>query len=219
VDWLRAFAQDAGGIAWENRWWMTWNTLLAVLPALIAVPLFRHRGPWRPLRWMALGGFLLLLPNAPYVVTDLVHLRGDVAQAGSDATVYAGILPLYAAFVAIGFGCYAASLHEVGAWLRRIGRSQAIGAVELGLHALCAVGVLLGRVSRLNSWDTITQPESTMARALDTLSWRGSPVMIAGLFVVIWLGHTVTRVLATAVAAWVVRHLPGPRGTKAPAPA
>lgn len=79
--------------------------------------------------------------------------------------------------------------------------------------------MLLGRVARLNSWDTVTQPDSTAARALDTLTWPGSPVVIAGLFVVIWLGHAVTRVLATAAAAWVARHLHGPRGTEAPATA
>ncbi|MEA2828399.1 MAG: hypothetical protein QOG43_2838 [Actinomycetota bacterium] len=198
---------------------MTWNTLLAVLPALLAVPLFRRAGRWRPLTWMGLAGFLLVLPNAPYVVTDLVHLRGDVGQAASDATVYAGILPLYGAFVAIGFGSYAASLHEVGGWLRRTGRGQLIRPVEIGLHGLCAVGVLLGRVARLNSWDTITRPDATVARALDTLSWRGSPVVIVGLFVVIWLGHSVTRVLLSAAAAWVTRHLPGTGGTEAAAAA
>lgn len=212
--WLRALAQDAGGIAWGNRWWMGWNTLLALLPALLAVPLFRHRRRWRGLSWAGLVAFVLVLPNAPYVLTDLVHLRSDVAQAGSDATVYAGILPLYGAFVA-GFGCYAASLREVGGWLRRTGHGHAVGAVELALHGLCAVGVLLGRVARLNSWEAVTQPEATVARALDTLSWPGSPVVVAGLFVAIWLGHAVTRVLATAAAASVARRLPGTRGTNA----
>ena len=217
--WLRALAQDAGGIAWHNRWWLCWNTFLAVVPLLLAVPLFRHRGRWRALSWMGLVAFVLLLPNAPYVVTDLVHLRADVAQAGSDATVYLGILPLYGAFIAIGFGCYAASLREVGAWLRRIGRQQSIGTVELALHGLCAVGVLLGRVARLNSWETVTRPEATVARALDTLSWRASPVVLVALFVVIWLGHAVTRSLATAGVAWAASHVPRPRGSNSAAPA
>jgi len=130
-----------------------------------------------------------------------------------------GILPLYGAFIAIGFGCYAASLREVGAWLRRIGRQQSIGTVELALHGLCAVGVLLGRVARLNSWETVTRPEATVARALDTLSWRASPVVLVALFVVIWLGHAVTRSLATAGVAWARSHVPGPRETNSAAPA
>jgi uncharacterized membrane protein len=206
--WLRVLVLDVGDIAWGNRWWMTWNTLLAMLPALLAIPLFRHEGH-RGLPW---GGgvvtFVLLLPNAPYVLTDLVHLRGDVAQAGTDAAVYAGVLPLYGAFIAFGFGCYAVSLREIGAWLTRTGRGGLTGPVEIGLHALCALGVLLGRVARLNSWDTVTEPQSTVGRALDTLTWRASPVVLVVLFVVIWLGHAITRVLATSAATWVHGHAP-----------
>jgi uncharacterized membrane protein len=152
--------------------------------------------------------FVLFLPNAPYVVTDLVHLRHDVRQAGTDAAVYAGVLPLYGAFIALGFGAYAVSLREVGAWLTRTGRARLVGPVEIALHALCALGVLLGRVARLNSWDTVTEPESTAWRALDTLTWRASPVVLLVLFVVIWLGHAVTRVLATSAATWLVAHVP-----------
>lgn len=208
MGWLRGLVDNVGEIAWGNRGWMTWNTLLAVVPALIAMPLFRYRGHRGPLWGAGLVAFLLFLPNAPYVVTDLVHLRGDVALAGTDAAVYAGVLPLYGAFIAIGFGCYALSLQEVGGWLARTGRPHLVGAVEVGLHALCAIGVLLGRVARLNSWETVTEPDSTVTRALDTLTWRGSPIVLVALFVVIWLGHAVTRVLATAAAAWMSAHLP-----------
>jgi len=63
--------------------------------------------------------------------------------------------------------------------------------------------VLLGRLARLNSWDTVMEPEGTVGRALDTLTWRGSPIVLVALFVVIWLGHAVTRSLAAGAAAWL----------------
>jgi uncharacterized membrane protein len=199
---------DVGGIAWGNRWWMSWNALLALLPALFAVHLFRpHRAPG-PLWTIELVAFVLFLPNAPYVVTDLVHLRSDVVVAGSDAAVYAGVLPLYGAFIALGFGAYAISLHELAGWLRRSGRPHLVGRAQMGLHALCAVGVLLGRVARLNSWDTLTEPHGTIERALGTLSWRGAPIALVVLFLVIWLGHAVTRALAEAAATWATEHAP-----------
>ena len=31
-------------------------------------------------------------------------------------------------------------------------------AVDLSLHALCAVGIVVGRVFRFNSWDLVTNP-------------------------------------------------------------
>ena len=70
------------------------------------------------------------------------------------------------------------------------------------------MGVLLGRVARLNSWDTIVEPDSTIARALDTLTWRGSPIVLFVLFAAIWIGHATTRVLASAAAIWVNPHRP-----------
>jgi uncharacterized membrane protein len=213
MEWLRSVAHDAGAIAWGNRFWMTWNTLLAVLPAMAAVLLFRHRARWGPLSFLGLVAFVLFLPNAPYVVTDLIHLRGDVVLARSDTAVYAGVLPLYGAFIAVGFASYALSLHEVGRWLRRSGRARWVPATELGLHALCAVGVLLGRVARLNSWDTFTRPEGTAEQALRTLSWSGTPLALALLFGVIWLGHATTRVLTRAAATAIADRLPRVRAT------
>jgi uncharacterized membrane protein len=201
--WLRSLAFDVGDIAWGNRFWMTWNTLLALVPAALAVLLFRHPGRRGALWWTGVAVFALFLPNAPYVVTDLVHLRTDVHEASTDLAVYAGVLPLYAAFIAVGFGCYAIALHEVGRALVAGGRAHLQGRLELLVHALCAVGVLLGRVARLNSWDTVTRPDSTIERALDTLTWRASPFVLVALFVVIWLGHATTRVLARSSADWL----------------
>ncbi len=204
--WLRV-TSDIVDIAWANRFWMTWNALLAVIPAVLAVLVFRHE-PTRhgPVHWMGVGAFLLFLPNAPYVVTDLLHLRGDVVAAPSDLVVVAGVLPLYGALVGVGFACYFVALAEVGGWLRRQGQGHVVGTAELSLHLLCAVGVLLGRVARLNSWDTITQPNGTIERALATLTWKGSPIAIGLLFVTIWVGHAVTRSLARTARAWVDRH-------------
>src|SRR4029453_16226898 len=66
----------------RNRFWMLWNLILAAVPLLLAVPLFRHPGRRGPGGWLGLGVVVLFLPNAPYVVTDLVHLRGDVVGGG-----------------------------------------------------------------------------------------------------------------------------------------
>ena len=194
---------DVGDIAWGNRWWMTWNTMLALVPACLAVVLFRHdhRRTW--LWWAGLVTFVLFLPNAPYVVTDLVHLRSDITQTNTDLATYGGVLPLYAAYIAVGFGCYALALHEAGAALARTGRQHLIGASEMSLHALMAVGVLLGRIARLNSWDAVVEPTGTVERALDTLTWRLSPFVLAALFLTIWLGHAVTRALVRSASEWV----------------
>nr|MDT0667417.1 DUF1361 domain-containing protein [Micromonospora sp. DSM 115978] len=57
----------------SNGRWMTWNTLLAWVPVLLAGVLFRgvadRHVSRSPVWWAGLVLFALFLPNAPYVVT------------------------------------------------------------------------------------------------------------------------------------------------------
>src|SRR5438552_2479856 len=58
-----------------NFWWMVWNAILALIPALLAIFFFKREDqPRRGLRnatfGIELALVLLFLPNAPYVATD-----------------------------------------------------------------------------------------------------------------------------------------------------
>ncbi len=185
----------------RNHLWMTWNLVLAAVPAVLAPFVFRHRGPRSTGWWAGLVAVLLFLPNAPYVVTDLVHLRGDVVHAGSDLDVVAGVLPAYALFIAAGFACYAFVISEGRRFLEDRGLATWRAPAELALHAACAVGVVLGRVARLNSWEPVTEPVGTLERVVLTLTWRWAPVAIVATFLVIWAGHAVTRAAGRAVVS------------------
>ena len=191
----------------RNRFWMTWNLILATVPLALAVPLFRHRGPRGAGWWLGLGLLVLFLPNAPYVVTDLVHLRGDVVAARSDLAVVGGVLPAYAAFVAAGFVIYTLVLREAGRWLEAEGLGRWRPGMEVAVHLVCAVGVVLGRVARLNSWEPVTEPHSTVERVVSTLTWRAAPLAVAVLFVVIWMGYALVRGTGRAVEARLVATL------------
>jgi len=177
----------------RNHLWMTWNLVLAAVPALLAPPVFRHRGRRGPGWWFGLAVVALFVPNAPYVVTDLVHLRGDVVLAGSDLDVVGGVLPAYGLFIAAGFACYAFVISEGRRYLDQRGLTAWRAPAEIALHATCAVGVVLGRVARLNSWEPVTEPVGTLERVVLTLSWRWAPVAVAATFLVIWAGHALTR--------------------------
>jgi uncharacterized membrane protein len=185
----------------RNRFWMTWNLMLAAVPAVLAPLVFRQRGSRTLGWWMGAGLVLLFLPNAPYVVTDLVHLRWDVVQADSDLAVVTGVLPVYAGFIAAGFVAYAVVLSEAGRYLSSAGLGRWRPAGEVAVHAVCAVGVVLGRVARLNSWEPVTQPYGTLERVVLTLSWRWAPVAVVATLVTIWAGHELTRTIARSSAA------------------
>jgi uncharacterized membrane protein len=180
--------------------WLVVNTVLAWIPVAMAVLLFtaardaRRGVVW----WSGAVVFLLFLPNAPYVVTDLVHLRSDVLAARG--SVVTSVLPVYAVFIASGFLAYYLSLLQVRRYLVHHGLRARVPAVVLGLHAVVAVGIFLGRWSRLNSWEPVVHPRDALERTLLALSWSDAPLLIASVFVVTAGGHFVTR--AVVETAW-----------------
>jgi len=140
-----------------NAGWMGWNAFLALIPLLLARFLFGNR---ERSRWLLITGgavFVAFLPNAPYVLTDVLHLPRDLHYV--DGWVAAGMLTQYLVLFAIGFGAYVLSLVRLERWLADHGMSRrAVLVTDLSLHALCAVGIVLGRVFRFNSWDLVVNP-------------------------------------------------------------
>lgn len=197
--------------------WLLVNTVLAWLPAAMAFVLFtlgRHarRGV---LWWGGVVVFVLFLPNAPYVVTDLVHLRSDVSAA--HGPVVTRVLPVYAVFIASGFLAYYFSLLQVRRYLVDHGLRARVPAVVLGLHGVVAIGIFLGRWSRLNSWEPVVHPRDALERVLLALSWADAPLLVAAVFVVTAAGHFVTRaVVETAWAEVLGRLRPAGRALRLP---
>ena len=187
---------------------MAWNTILALMPLFLARVLFRdvvRTGVWW---WTGLVAWVLFLPNAPYVLTDSVHLLDDIRDS-SDWHVYTGLLPVYGAFFFVGFMSYVWSLRLAHRFVmaRRVGVSWF--AIEMTIHALCAIGVYLGRFVRLNSWDVVTDP-STVTATLDDLARRFPLVIMALTFVVLAVGTFVMNAVIVAsadTATRVVRRL------------
>lgn len=202
MTYVRWLTGEVFGVARTNRGWMTWNLILAFIPAVLAVPLL-----WRPHRrdagwWVGMAVLVLFLPNAPYVLTDLIHLRLDAAQAASDGVLVFGVLPIYGTFILLGMSAYLVCLEGMVREARTVRPDLPRWAVEVPVTALCSLGIVLGRIARLNSWDTITGPVGTLERAFATLTWRGAPAAFLVIFLAVWISATVLRVLVTAAATW-----------------
>jgi uncharacterized membrane protein len=157
---------------------MAWNTLLALVPLGLAVVLFRDGARTTRLWWAGVVTCLLFLPNAPYVLTDSVHLVDDI-RTSSNAHVYFGLFPVYGVFFFIGFASYVACLRLAHRFVVARGFGASWLPIELAVHALCAVGIYLGRFVRLNSWDVVAAP-STVTATLDDLA-RRFPIAIMGM--------------------------------------
>ena len=178
-----------------NADFMAWNLTLALVPVVFGVLLFRrHRTS--PLWWLGFAAFLAFLPNAPYVLSDVIHLADDVRATRSDAVVVAAILPQYAVFFLAGLLAYVVALGELTRWLAARGWDRLrIAGVELAVHAACAVGVYLGRVPRFNSWDLVTRPDAVATTAAEHLSDRYPLALVLATFVVLVFSTVVLRAL------------------------
>src|SRR3954447_3333569 len=119
---MRTHAAD---VLLQHSRWMTWNALLALVPFGLAQLLFGRPRSRTAVWWAGLVAFVLFLPNAPYVLTDVIHLFEDVRRIGSDRAVLFVLVPVYAGLFAVGFGSYVLSIRHMLRWLRGLGAGRA----------------------------------------------------------------------------------------------
>ncbi|MFC7623710.1 DUF1361 domain-containing protein [Microlunatus sp. GCM10028923] len=179
-----------------NAFWMTWNTILALVPLLLAWLIFGKRE--RPVWLLIIGAaaFVVFLPNAPYVLTDVLHLPGDLAVAHGNPWLVAALLTQYLCLFAIGFGAYVVALVRLQRWLTARGVSRrSVIIIDLALHALCAVGIVIGRVFRFNSWDVVADPGGLLE--LVRIPQPRTVLVLLALFGILAVGAALARALPT----------------------
>lgn len=174
---------------------LLWNLFLAWVPYLAALRFERlPAGSTSPLaRWSWFALWLFFLPNAPYIMTDFIHL-----QHRPPVPVWYDMIMLFA-FASTGLLLGLLSLHEVQRALRRefsVLFSQVLVLLSIGLSGF---GVWLGRFQRWNSWDILTNPDGLLRDIVLTLTQRGELLkavgvsgLIAGMLLV---GYSVLVVL------------------------
>jgi uncharacterized membrane protein len=149
--------------------------------------------------WLGFVLFILFLPNAAYVLTDVIHLVIDIRQGYSLDIVMLALIPQYLLFVLTGFEAYVVSMMNLGHFLRSHGLAKITLATELIIHGLCALGVYLGRFDRFNSWDAFTHPHVLLQRTAYLLtSDRDLPIIIV-MFIVFTAGNWLLRRLTVGL--------------------
>ncbi len=129
-----------------------WNIFLAAIPFLISRKLYRRQS-FGLVAILWLMCWLLFLPNAPYIVTDIFHFRER-----SPIPLWVDlILVTSAAWNGLILGIV--SLLQVDDFLNRFMNTFKANLVILCSLFLSAFGVYIGRFLRFNSWDVITNPD------------------------------------------------------------
>jgi uncharacterized membrane protein len=160
---------------------IAWNLLLAWIPFWLALIVYdRSRSGASTLTLGAAAVlWLLFLPNAPYIVTDLKYIDGF---SGLEA-LYNLVLLTSAAFTGLLLGL--TSLFIVHAVARRLVGALNAWALVVAVLTLSSFGIYLGRVQRWNSWDVFVRPGSLFgdvaAGLTDPLSHQ-RPIAVTILF-------------------------------------
>lgn len=141
-----------------HYYFLLWNIFLALVPLWIGGYLVRIRergelGRARLLGLLAL--WLLFLPNAPYIVTDFLHVGSSPDMIHFD-TVMIAVCALTGLL-----SCYRSIFDVEKITIPYLG-SRGAGLFSAAALALSGYGVYIGRVLRLNSWDAIVHPLDTL---------------------------------------------------------
>jgi uncharacterized membrane protein len=143
---------------------LLWNLLLALIPIVFsALAWVVSRSRWKLFALLFLLPWLLFFPNAPYILTDLLHLKSRVA------------MPLwYDMVMLLSFGLNGLflgyiSLVMVESVLERLFNRAFAVTGSLVFTFAAAYGIYLGRYHRMNSWDVWTDPLSIAHQILDPL--------------------------------------------------
>ena len=132
---------------------LVWNLFLAFVPLGVAWYVQHRNTHLNSIsKFALLVLWLLFLPNAPYVITDVIHL----SYSPSNWFIYDGITIGVFALLSLYFGFQ--SLIEVRKLFKNEIAETWLIALTVGVLLLCGFGIYLGRVVRFNSWDLITNP-------------------------------------------------------------
>jgi uncharacterized membrane protein len=144
---------------------LPWNLFLAFVPYVISewlsrnVAVMEHK--WK--RVLVLFGWLLFIPNAFYIVTDLFHL-----EQFDDAPKWFDLLLLFSfAWNGLLFGIL--SVRKTELIVRTISGYNFSIPFVFAVMWLNAFGIYIGRFLRYNSWDIVTQPFSLLEEMMQVL--------------------------------------------------
>jgi len=131
---------------------LNWNLFLALIPFGISVLMLR----FKPKNWLTLlvllGTWLLFLPNAPYILTDIFHIKHN--QTGF---VWYDMMLIFT-FAFVGVFSMLWSIQHLHHYLRNFIHKKIVPWLITFTLFVTSFGVYLGRFLRWNSWDIIEQP-------------------------------------------------------------
>lgn len=149
------------------------NLALAWIPYFITLALPKVE-KWKfafPISFGLALLWLLFFPNAPYIITDLIHIKSR-----PPVPLWFDALLIFS-FAWTGLMVGYASLLNIQTFLRKHFSTTTVWALVSSALVLCGFGIYLGRFQRWHSWHIIEHPYALTSSIFETLT---HPVANAG---------------------------------------
>jgi len=170
---------------------LIWNLFLAWVPFWLASIFGKTIKAGSPLILSFIIGlaWLAFLPNAPYIITDFVHLKWR-----HPVPHWYDLMVLFV-FAWTGLSLGFESVRRMHQSIQSIAGNRWANLIAFGSLALCGPGVYLGRVLRYNSWDLLHEPvaiaEAFFSAILFPLDHPGASMawILSGFLCLAYLAH------------------------------
>jgi uncharacterized membrane protein len=131
---------------------LVWNLFLAFIPLALSTYILSNfeLKKWKLISLLAI--WILFLPNAPYIVTDLFQLKKS-----SNTLIWLDVMVI-GSFAFAGLIAFYLTILDFRKIISKHLNSKGLKFVSISVYFLCGVGVYLGRYLRFNSWDILNRP-------------------------------------------------------------
>lgn len=161
---------------------LVWNLFLAWIPFIVSsmmeyISTTKKYGMKKCISMLGLGFiWLIFYPNAPYIVTDIIHLSNynyyaplDHAVGFSSSFIIWYDFILVMLFVFTGYILGHISLYTVHKMIERTYKKTIGWIFVFIVSILSGFAIYLGRFLRLNSWEIVSNPSGILKRMFGSM--------------------------------------------------
>lgn len=175
---------------------LIWNLFLAWIPLCLTLVMtyiysFYGRSIWRSVLMFTIGGvWMVFYPNAPYIITDFIHLSGVryySATMGYNVPfiVWYDFI-MFSLFILTGFLLGFVSLYIMQRLIQDRFSSWLGWFFSSCTMFISSFGIYLGRFIRWNSWDVLVNPVSLIDSIFDSFHMHALAFTVTfGLFLLL----------------------------------
>ncbi|QTD37052.1 DUF1361 domain-containing protein [Polaribacter batillariae] len=173
---------------------LLWNLFLAMVPYLISLKIKRlnFEKITKPKLISLLFIWLIFLPNAPYIITDFIHLHHI-----KSTLVWLDLFIIFA-YASTGLCITILSLFDVYKIIKQKWNLKYANYFSYAVTFLCGFGIYLGRFLRLNSWDIFTNPITVLKKSMYSFNDAKTWLVTFGFGTFIYLLFSIWKTQANA---------------------